>query len=77
MFGQTVTPRICGGRVALVIHLLSPGYKPVQVTQDLESFWKNTYAQVKKDLKARYPKHAWPENPLEATPVAKGRATQG
>jgi ATP-dependent helicase HrpB len=74
LFGQTTTPSICRGKIPLTLHLLSPGYKPVQITQDLVSFWKNTYAQVKKDLKARYPKHAWPEDPLSALPVAKGRA---
>jgi ATP-dependent helicase HrpB len=76
LFGMVDTPRIAGGRVAVVLHLLSPGYKPVQVTQDLRSFWTNTYPQVRKDLRSRYPKHAWPEDPLSAKPVAKGRATK-
>lgn len=76
LFGTTRTPSVCGGRVPLVLHLLSPGYKPVQVTQDLVSFWKNTYEQVRKDLRARYPKHAWPEDPLSAAPVAKGRPSR-
>jgi ATP-dependent helicase HrpB len=53
----------------LAIHLLSPGYKPVQVTTDLRSFWQNTYFEVRKELKRRYPKHSWPENPLEAEAV--------
>jgi ATP-dependent helicase HrpB len=58
----------------VVLHLLSPGYKPVQVTSDLRSFWANTYFEVKKELKRRYPKHSWPEDPYAAIPVAKGRS---
>jgi len=55
------------------MELLSPGFKPVQLTSDLRSFWKNTYFEVRKELRRRYPKHAWPDNPLEADPV-RGRA---
>jgi ATP-dependent helicase HrpB len=73
LFGWTQTPRIAAGRVPLVLHLLGPNFRPVQVTEDLASFWKNTYFQVRKDLKARYPKHSWPEDPLTAKPEAKGR----
>lgn len=73
LFGLSDTPHINRGETSLVIHLLSPGYKPVQVTSDLRSFWNNTYHEVKKELKRRYPKHAWPEDPWEAVPVAKGR----
>lgn len=73
MFGAAKSPAVCGGKVPLVLHLLSPGYKPVQVTRDLVSFWNNTYGQVRKDLRARYPKHSWPEDPWTAQPVAKGR----
>jgi ATP-dependent helicase HrpB len=76
-FGWTTTPTVARGRVPVVLHLLSPGYKPVQVTRDLQSFWKNGYPEVKKELKARYPKHAWPDDPLAAAPVAKGRSTRG
>jgi ATP-dependent helicase HrpB len=76
MFGVRQTPSVCGGRVPLVLHLLSPGYKPVQVTRDLVSFWSTTYGQVRKDLRARYPKHAWPEDPWTAEPVAKGRPSK-
>ncbi len=72
MFGCTETPRICGGRVAVLIHLLGPNYRPVQITDDLKSFWATTYFQVRKDLRSRYPKHAWPENPLEARAEARG-----
>jgi ATP-dependent helicase HrpB len=56
-----------------VIHLLGPNYRPVQVTQDLASFWKNTYNEVRKELRLKYPKHSWPEDPLTAIAVAKGR----
>lgn len=72
MFGQQRTPTIAAGRVRVVLHLLGPNYRPVQITEDLESFWRNTYPQVRKDLRARYPKHAWPDNPATASPVAKG-----
>jgi ATP-dependent helicase HrpB len=73
LFGMSDTPRINNGKTSVVLHLLSPGYKPVQVTSDLRSFWNNTYFEVKKELKRRYPKHAWPEDPWSAIPVAKGR----
>src|SRR5262249_2655250 len=76
LFGLLDTPRIAGGRVAVVLHLLGPNYRPVQVTDDLRSFWTRTYPQVRKDLRARYPKHAWPEDPLTAKPQAKGRPTK-
>jgi ATP-dependent helicase HrpB len=71
LFGLADTPRIAGGRQALKLHLLSPARRPVQVTQDLASFWRNTYQEVKKDLKGRYPKHYWPEDPLIAEPTAR------
>lgn len=71
MFGLSDTPRIAGGRVPVTVHLLSPAGRPMQVTQDLESFWKNTYEQVKKDLKGRYPKHYWPDDPLNAQATNK------
>jgi ATP-dependent helicase HrpB len=73
LFGMSDTPKINTGKTSVVLHLLSPGYKPVQVTSDLRSFWNNTYFEVKKELKRRYPKHAWPEDPWSAIPVAKGR----
>ena len=71
LFGLADTPRIAGGRQVLKLHLLSPGRRPVQVTQDLASFWANTYLDVKKDLKGRYPKHYWPDDPLIAEPTAR------
>ncbi|MEI7899325.1 MAG: ATP-dependent helicase HrpB [bacterium] len=73
VFGMTQTPRIAGGRVPVVMHLLSPAHRPVQVTCDLGSFWNTGYALVRKDLRGRYPKHYWPENPLEATPTHRVR----
>ncbi len=73
LFGLAMTPRIAAGRQQLLLHLLSPGHKPVQVTQDLASFWANTYLEVKKDLKGRYPKHYWPDNPLIAEPTARAK----
>ncbi|NVJ86217.1 MAG: ATP-dependent helicase HrpB [Algoriphagus sp.] len=66
LFGLLDTPKINQGKIPLLIEMLSPGFKPVQVTQDLASFWSNGYFEVKKELKRRYPKHYWPENPLEA-----------
>lgn len=75
LFGLVETPRIAGGRQVVKLHLLSPARRPVQVTQDLANFWRSTYAEVKKDLKGRYPKHYWPDDPLvaEATARAKPR----
>lgn len=67
LFGLTTTPSICGGKISLVLHLLSPAQRPIQITTDLPGFWKNSYFDVKKDLSGRYPKHYWPDNPLEAT----------
>jgi ATP-dependent helicase HrpB len=69
VFGLTATPRIGGGRVPITFKLLSPAQRPVQVTRDLASFWRAAYAEVRKDLRGRYPRHFWPENPLEAEPV--------
>lgn len=69
LFGLTDTPRVLDGRHPVMLHLLSPGYKPVQVTQDLASFWRNAYRDVRKDLRGRYPKHHWPEDPLTAPPT--------
>lgn len=77
LFGQGQTPRVAGGRVPVKLELLGPNYRPVQVTDDLASFWQNTYPQVRKDLRARYPKHAWPEDPLAAPPQAKGGRRRG
>jgi ATP-dependent helicase HrpB len=72
VFGLRETPRVAGGRVAVVLHLLAPNYRPQQITEDLESFWNGAYQEVRKELRARYPKHAWPEDPWNAPPVRKG-----
>ncbi len=68
LFGLTATPRIAAGRVPLLLHLLAPNYRPEQITTDLASFWANGYPQVRKDLRGRYPKHSWPDDPLTAEP---------
>jgi len=69
LFGLAETPRIAAGRVPLTLHLLSPARRPVQVTRDLASFWRSAYAEVRRELRGRYPKHAWPEDPARAAPV--------
>lgn len=73
MFGLAETPTVANGRVALTLHLLSPARRPVQVTRDLKSFWKNGYPEVKRDLKGRYPKHHWPDDPWTAIPTARAK----
>lgn len=70
-FGMKETPRVNDGKVTVLMELLSPGYKPVQLTSDLSSFWQSTYFEVRGELRRRYPKHYWPDNPLEAEPTAK------
>ena len=69
VFGLLETPAVNEGRNKVILHLLSPGFKPVQVTQDLKSFWATTYAEVRKELRSRYPKHSWPEDPWTAQAV--------
>ncbi len=73
LFGLADTPRIGKGRVALSLHLLSPAGRPIQVTRDLAGFWERTYAEVRKELKGRYPRHPWPEDPWTATPSARAK----
>ncbi len=73
MFGLADTPRVAWGRVPVTLHLLSPARRPIQVTQDLRGFWERTYAEVKKELKGRYPKHPWPDDPWKALPTARTR----
>tara|TARA_R110000822_G_scaffold8704_30_gene34388 strand:+ start:9309 stop:11843 length:2535 start_codon:yes stop_codon:yes gene_type:complete len=73
MFGSSDTPRIAQGRQALLLHLLSPAQRPVQITQDLAGFWQGSYAEVKKDMKGRYPKHYWPDDPLQAEPTRRAK----
>ena len=71
MFGLSDTPEIAGGRAKLLLHLLSPARRPVQITQDLKGFWNSGYHQVKKELKGRYPKHPWPDDPWNAVPTKR------
>uniref|UniRef100_UPI0037096FBE ATP-dependent helicase C-terminal domain-containing protein n=1 Tax=Gorillibacterium timonense TaxID=1689269 RepID=UPI0037096FBE len=73
VFGLKETPRIGNGRVPVLLHLLSPAQRPVQVTRDLASFWQSGYFEVKKDLKGRYPKHYWPDDPTAAIPTNRVR----
>ena len=73
VFGLQETPRLLEGRVPVVMHLLSPARRPVQVTRDLASFWREGYFDVRKDLRGRYPKHRWPDDPLTAPPSASVR----
>jgi ATP-dependent helicase HrpB len=73
MFGATDTPTIAGSKVKLVLHLLSPARRPLQVTQDLKGFWQGSYAEVKKEMKGRYPKHYWPDDPLQAEPTRRAK----
>jgi ATP-dependent helicase HrpB len=68
-FGLSETPRVNQGKIICLMHLLSPGYKPVQITRDLNSFWNNTYKEVRKELRIRYPKHSWPEDPWTAEAI--------
>ena len=72
LYGLPATPRLAGGRVPVLLHLLAPNFRPVQITDDLASFWATTYVQVRKDLRGRYPKHAWPDDPLSAEAECKG-----
>jgi ATP-dependent helicase HrpB len=73
MFGATDTPTIAGGKVQVLLHLLSPARRPVQVTRDLKGFWSSSYRAVKADMKGQYPKHYWPDDPLQAEPTARAK----
>lgn len=73
LFGLTQTPRLARGRVPLVFEILAPNQRPVQITEDLASFWRNGYPEVRKELRGRYPKHDWPEDPLTATPTSRAK----
>lgn len=77
VFGLKATPRLARGRVPLLLHLLSPAQRPVQITADLASFWATGYAQVRKDLRGRYPRHYWPEDPTQAIPTRRVRPAPG
>src|SRR5690606_29358385 len=73
VFGLATTPRIGGGTVPVTFKLLSPAQRPLQVTRDLASFWRNAYVDVRKDMRGRYPKPYWPANPLEAEPTRRAK----
>jgi ATP-dependent helicase HrpB len=73
LFGSSDTPAVFGGRVPVTLHLLSPAHRPVQVTRDLAGFWRTSYFDVRKDLRGRYPKHEWPEDPLAAQPTRRAK----
>jgi ATP-dependent helicase HrpB len=77
MFGLEDTPRIAAGRVPLTIHLLSPAHRPVQVTRDLAGFWRSSYFDVRKELRGRYPKHYWPDDPMQAEPTRRAKRRNG
>ena len=76
VFGLAATPRIGGGAVPVTFTLLSPGATPLQVTRDLASFWRNAYVEVRKDMRGRYPRHYWPENPLRGRAHAPRQAAR-
>jgi len=71
MFGLEESPTVCGGRCRILVHLLSPAGRPLQMTRDLASFWRTGYAAVRAEMRGRYPKHPWPEDPLAAIPTKK------
>lgn len=73
IFGLMASPRLVFGKIPLTFRLLGPNYRPVQVTSDLANFWRSGYLEVRKELRSRYPKHSWPDDPLTARPEAKGR----
>lgn len=73
LFGLADTPRIGGGRIPVTLHLLSPAGRPIQVTQDLKGFWERTYPEVRKELKGRYPRHPWPDDPWTAAPTHRAK----
>ena len=73
MFGLAETPRVGSGRVAVTLHLLSPAQRPLQVTRDLAGFWRTSYFDVRKDMRGRYPRHHWPENPMDAEPTRRAK----
>ena len=77
IFGLSVTPKILNNTIALQIHLLSPALRPIQITNDLKSFWENSYDEVRKELFSKYKKHYWPTNPFEAVATNKTKKNMG
>ena len=74
LFGLDRHPSVAGGRVPLVVELLSPAHRAVQITRDLPSFWRGSYGSVRANMKGRYPKHAWPEDPISAPPTRRAKS---
>jgi ATP-dependent helicase HrpB len=77
VFGLMETPRIAGGAVPVTFKLLSPAQRPVQITRDLAGFWRSSYLEVRKDMRGRYPKHHWPDDPMQAQPTRGARRRPG
>ena len=73
LFGLETHPGVAQGRIPLVLHLLSPAHRPIQITRDLPGFWKGSWAAVKSEMKGRYPKHVWPDDPAKAQPTARAK----
>ena len=73
LFGLSTHPALAGGRVPLTLHLLSPAHRPIQITRDLPGFWNGSWLAVRSDLRGRYPKHFWPENPAAAAPTTRAK----
>ena len=77
LFGLDKHPTIAGGRVPLILHLLSPAQRPIQITRDLPGFWRGSWAAVRADMRGQYPKHPWPEDPLTAPPTRRAKPPAG
>ena len=73
LYGLSTHPSVAAGRVPLTLHLLSPARRPIQITRDLPGFWKGSWASVKSDMKGRYPRHVWPDDPASAAPTARAK----
>jgi ATP-dependent helicase HrpB len=76
MFGEQCSPRLADGRISVVLELLSPAHRPLQITADLAAFWQGAYTDVQKEMKGRYPKHVWPDDPAHATPTKRTKNHQ-
>ena len=73
LFGLAEHPAVAGGKIPLTLHLLSPAHRPIQITRDLPGFWRGSWAAVRADLRGRYPRHSWPEDPARAAPTARAK----